>query len=133
MSPPGRRPRLRRLWTRRHAVHVRRIEPGTVVLRDAADVDGTMWRAVTLTEDGGLALRGHDLGPGVQRIFGMGEYEFERRLSAAETRDLCTLLGVPPGGDVLTSIAERFPGSGGLEDFMLQHGIEGRFWNRIGD
>lgn len=105
----------------------------TVVLTDTRDDDGTVWRAVTLTGDGGLALRGHDLGRGVERVFGASEYEFERRLSAQETHDLRALLDVPGGGDVLSVIAERFPGSLGFEDFMLQNGIEGSFWNRIGD
>jgi len=55
------------------------IEPlKTLVLTDVRDDRGTMWRAVTLTQDGGLAILGHDLGQGVEQIWGCSEYEFER-------------------------------------------------------
>lgn len=43
------------------------------------------------------------------------------------------LLHVPGGADALTAIAERFPRGLGFEDFLLDNGIEGSFWNRIGD
>lgn len=92
-----------------------------------------MWRTVTLTEGGGLAIRGHDLGPRVAGAFGCTEYEFERLLSAQEVEALCEALAVPPGVDVLAAIADRFPSATGLEEFIQEHGIRGQFWNRIGD
>jgi hypothetical protein len=105
----------------------------TLVLADLRDVDGTMWRAVNLTEDGGLALVGHDLGAGVERIFGCSEYEFERRLTAGDTAALRSLLGLEETGDLLTAIEGRFASTPELEVFLKDHGIEGQFWNRIGD
>jgi hypothetical protein len=107
--------------------------PRTVVLTDLTDERGTVWRAVTLTDDDGLALCGHDLGRGVRSVFGVGEYEFERRLSPRETEALGELLKVPTGGDLLAGIAARFPAGGGLEAFLKEHGIDGRFWSRLGD
>jgi hypothetical protein len=107
--------------------------PRTVILTDLTDDNGTVWRAVTLTGDGGLVLCGHDLGGGVSSVFGMGEYEFERRLSARETDALGELLNVPSGGDLLAAIAARFPAGGGLEAFLQERGIDGRFWSRLGD
>ena len=107
--------------------------PRTVVLTDAKDQGGPVWRAVTLTEDGGLALRGHDLGPRVEDFFGCSEYEFERRLSALEVGALCEILVVPTGVDLLGVIAERFPDTSDLEKYTKEHGIEGQFWSRIGD
>ena len=105
----------------------------TVVLADVRDENGTVWRAVTLTEDGGLAIRGQDLGRGVETFFGCREYEFERRLSARETKALCDLLAVPTGIPLLAAIVDRFPAGNGLEQFIQDHGIQGHFWNRIGD
>ncbi|CCH74826.1 hypothetical protein BN11_4830001 [Nostocoides australiense Ben110] len=107
--------------------------PRTVVLADLTDEMGTVWRAVTLTGDGGLVLCGHDLGRGVRSVFGMGEYEFERRLSARETDALGELLTAPTGGDLLAAIAARFPAGSGLEAFLKEHGIDGRLWSRVGD
>lgn len=105
----------------------------TLVLTDVRDEDGTMWRAVSLIEDGGLAILGHDLGPGVERIFGCREYEFERRLSAADVSSLRRLLSVAPDGDLLAAIGERFESTRDLEAFAEEHSILGEFWNRIGD
>ena len=103
-----------------------------LVLTDVRDENGTVWRAVTLTEDGGLAIRGQDLGRGVEEFFGGSEYEFERRLCAHATNALRELLGVPAGGDLLTAIADRFPESSDLEDFIKEHGVESQFWSRVG-
>ncbi len=105
----------------------------TLVLTDVRDEDGTMWRAITLTEDGGLAIVGHDYGTGVERIFGCKEYEFERRLSASEVVTLRQLLAVPTDGDLLAAIRSQFPSTHDLESFTEEHGIPGEMWNRIGD
>ena len=104
-----------------------------MVLTDVRDENGTVWRAVTLTDDGGLAICGHDLGRGVQDFFGCNEYEFERRLSAPEAKALRELLTEPDDGDLLAAIAGRFPSGTGLEGFLEQHGIHGQFWSRVGD
>lgn len=113
-------------------MHEGRHQRTTLVLTDVRDQDGTVWRAVGLTEDGRLTISGHDLGPGVERIHGCSEYELERRLSIRETDMLRRLLGVDDG-DLLGAIKSRFASTPRLEDFLQAHGIPGRLWNRIGD
>ena len=92
-----------------------------------------MWRAVGLTDGGGLAIVGHDLGPGVERFFGRTEYEFERRFTPDETAQLGRLLETAADGDLLAAIAERFASTQDLEAFTEAHGITGTFWSRVGD
>lgn len=115
------------------AMNENKTQRTTLILTDVRDEDGTMWRAVNLTDDGGLAIVGHDLGPGVERIFGCSEYEFERRLNPAETQTLRTLLAADATANLLDVIEARFDSTHDLETFLKDHGIEGRFWNRIGD
>lgn len=103
------------------------------MLTDSKDQGGTVWRAVSLTDDGGLTISGHDLGPRVEGVLGCKEYEFERRISAQDVEALCEILSVPTGVDLLAFIATRFPSATGLEEFVREHGFEGQFWNRMGD
>jgi len=105
----------------------------TLVLSHVEDEDGITSRVVNLTEDGGLVISGHDLGPGVERVFGFGEYEFERRLSATDAETLRHLLGLTGDGDLLTAIEDRFTSTPQLEEYLQAHGVAGTFWNRIGD
>ena len=105
----------------------------TLVLTDVRDEDGTMWRAIKLTEDGGLAIVGHDYGTGVERVFGCKEYEFERRLSASEVATLRQLLAIPTDDGLLAAVGSRFPSTHELESFTEEHGIAGQMWNWIGD
>ncbi|MGC1207754.1 MAG: hypothetical protein WA880_07355 [Ornithinimicrobium sp.] len=80
-------------------------QSNTLVLRNVKDDEGTMWRAVTLSSDGELTVRGHDLGPGVKKHFGHDEYEFDRRFGADEVVGLCA----------------------------ARAGIHGASWSRVGD
>jgi hypothetical protein len=107
--------------------------PSTLIMTDVQDADGTMRRSVTLTDDGGLVIRGHDLGPGIERIFGCREYEFERRLSPEDVGTLRDLLALRSNGDVLATIRERFVSTHELEAYVEEHDIAGMFWNRFGD
>lgn len=111
----------------------KRVDRRRLVMTDVEDARGTMWRAVTLTDDGCLLIQGHDLGAGVEQIFESREYEFERRISAAEVLALRRLLDVAGDGDLLTAIERRFKSSHDLETFVVRHGLEGEFWSRIGD
>lgn len=105
----------------------------TLVLRDVRDENGSSRRQVSLGDGGRLSILGHDLGGGVAGIFGDDdEYEFERRLSPAETTELRRLLGLTTGGDLLDAIAARFTSTNDLEAFVVARGIPGEFWNRIG-
>lgn len=106
-----------------------------LVLADHRDEDGTVWRAITLDE-GSFILSGHDTGPGVERILGCSEYEFERTLSPAETSRLRTLLGVAgdaPGPVLLAAVADGFDSIEQFDEFLAEHGIEGSFWSQLGE
>ena len=74
----------------------------TLVMKDVRDADGTMWEAVHLSSSNELVIEGHDLGPGVERFFGCGEYEFQRALSSNETSELRKLLGLSGDQDLLS-------------------------------
>lgn len=102
-------------------------------MTDVKDADGFMRRTVTLNDEGALAIKGQDLGPRVERIFGFTEYEFERRLTLKQTAKLRKLLGASADDDLLILIEDRFKSAGDLEDFVQEHGIAGKLWNRIGD
>jgi len=47
-----------------------------VVLRDVKDSDGSRLLEATLTSEGDLVIEGWDFGAGVERIFGVREYEW---------------------------------------------------------
>lgn len=92
-----------------------------------------MLRTVTLTEDGQLRIEGHDLGPGVEKVFHYSEYEYERRLSPDDVARLRELLDLADDDDLLATISARFDSNHALEQFLTDNGIKGSFWNRIGD
>lgn len=104
-----------------------------LVMATKSDRDDYMLREVTLGEDGGLTIAGHDMGRGVEGAFGSFEYEFSRRLSATEVDTLRKVLGIPAHGDLLQAIDDGFGSTDELEDFVGQMGIPGTFWSRIGD
>ncbi|HWJ80603.1 MAG TPA: hypothetical protein VNS55_00080 [Nocardioides sp.] len=103
----------------------------TLVLRDLRDGDGLSRRTVTLTAEGGLEIAGHDIDHGADAVY--GEYEFERRVSPADTFAVRELVGVAPDGDLLTAIETRFDSTIDLEVFLAQHGVKSEFWSRVGD
>lgn len=106
-----------------------------LVLADHTDEDGTVWRAITVDE-GCFILSGHDTGPGVERILGCREYEFERALTQVETAKLRSLLavsGIATDHDLLTAVAERFDSIDELDAFLTEHAIEGSFWSQLGE
>lgn len=106
-----------------------------LVLVDHTDTDGSLWRAITV-DDGSFILSGHDAGPGVERILGCREYEFERELSPAETSRLRSLVGVAEETDVpsfLQAVAERFDSIDEFEAFLEDQGIAGSFWSQLGE
>lgn len=92
-----------------------------------------MVRIVHLTADGELIIKGHDLGPGVERHFGHREYEFQRRLSAAQTQRLWALLDASDPDSLLHVIGERFSDTFHLERFLEDNDIPSEFWSRVGD
>jgi hypothetical protein len=108
-------------------------EAATLVLIDEHNADGTRWRAVKLTEGGELLVVGQDLGPGVARFFGCQEYEFRRTLTAADVVRLRILLRASDDDDLLAAIGQSFVDTSRLEEFLIENGIPGSLWNRIGD
>jgi hypothetical protein len=108
-------------------------EPATLVLIGEHDADGTRWRAVELTVGGELVVVGQGLGPGVARFFGCEEYEFRRTLTAADVARLRILLKVSDDDDLLGAIGRSFVDTLSLEEFLVENGIPGSLWNRIGD
>ena len=103
-----------------------------LVLTQVGDEDGFMRRSIHLTAEGQLVIEGHDLGAGVERIFGCREYEFERTLSVGETAQLAELLEVSVV-ELLPAIQQRFGTTPPLEAYLEEHDIAGEFWNRTGD
>ncbi len=104
-----------------------------LVLTDRTDIHGTVHRAVELSEGGGLAILGKDLGVGGAGSLGFPDYEFERSLSPADTAHLRRLLGLTGREDLLAAVAARFESTRALEAFLDRHGIWGTFWSRLGD
>lgn len=108
-------------------------ETRTIVMLNQRDEDGLMLRVIGLDPKGQLIVSGHDIGPGVERFFGMEQYEFERTYSAAETLQVCELLAVPDVDQLLEAIQQRFASTRELEAHLAEHGLEGDFWSRVGD
>lgn len=107
--------------------------PNRVVIYSVDDDNGTVLRAVTLASNGDLVIEGHDLGKGVEDFFGHREYEFERRLSPPEVARLREVLGIAGDAELLPTIKERFAHTSELEKLLVEHGIAGQFWSRVGD
>jgi len=107
----------------------------TEVFDERRDADGTYYRAVHLNEDGSLTIEGHDVGPGVEAIFGDGctEYEFERTLDIDAVRQLREALGIGAESPLLTLLKSRFKTTAAIEDFVDDEKIPAEFWSRIGE
>jgi hypothetical protein len=104
----------------------------TLVMTSTHDEDGLVHRAVHLEPDGSLAIVGHDIGPGVERILGLEEYEFRRSLAPEQTEQLRDLLDAR-GADLLAVIEQRFANTAELERFIAEHDLSGSFWNWMTD
>ncbi|SKM37490.1 Uncharacterised protein [Mycobacteroides abscessus subsp. abscessus] len=106
--------------------------PDRHVFEDERDDDGShRHSAAYLNADGALVITIHDLGPVVERSFGMSEYESEETFTVDQTTRLREALG----DDLIAAIAERFPDSAlDLAKHSEALGIgRGKVWNRVGD
>ena len=78
-----------------------------VVLQDARDRDD--WRSVRghPMPNGGVRIEGHDLGPSVERFWGVGntEYEWARDIAPEHLPAAVAALGGEPGGNLLAVMA----------------------------
>jgi hypothetical protein len=104
-----------------------------VVLRDVKDADGSRLLQASLTSEGDIVVEGRDFGDGVERVFGVREYEWVWTIPAASVEDLRHAL--PASGDVLSALRDRFSGENAAElgAFLESHGIATDRWSRFGD
>ena len=109
------------------------IPGGVVVLRDVEDDDGVRHLWASLTDEGDLLIKGHDLGEGVKRVLGVGEYEWGWTIRAAHIPALLGAMGA--SGDVMSALSERFSDerAGDLEAFFKEHEVPREFWSRRDD
>lgn len=86
-------------------------------------------------DDGKLSLQGHDHGPVVEELRGMGDdYEYNLLLDEENTKKLFDLLEITDKSDTekLATIKQKFgksAGVSGLEDFCDEHNIKTKFFN----
>lgn len=104
-----------------------------VVLRDTRDAQGTRFLEASINSEGGLVIEGQDIGPGVEEIFGVSEYEWAWAISARDCNRLRVALGTK--SDLLSALGERFAGerASDLLPFLESEGIRFTAWGRMGD
>jgi hypothetical protein len=105
-----------------------------VVLREVEDLDGSRLLTAALTSEGDLVIEGRDYGPGVERVFGVREYEWGWTIPAASVGDLLFLLQAADD-DVLAAVRDRFSGerAADLGTFLESNRIPTTRWSRLGD
>jgi hypothetical protein len=88
-----------------------------VTLRDEDDGRDRRFLDAYLDDAGNLHIEGQDLGPSTWPMSGDGEYEWRRIIKAQDVPHLLTLLGAPPGANVLDVLEEHWSGkrAGDLE------------------
>jgi hypothetical protein len=104
-----------------------------VILRDVKDADGSRLLQASLTPGGDIVIEGWDFGAGVERVFGVREYEWAWTIPAASVGAL--LRALQASGDVLSALEDRFSGENAAElgTFLESHGIATERWSRLGD
>ena len=104
----------------------------SVVLRDTRDAGGSRHLKASIKPNGDLVIEGQDLGPAVEEFFGVMEYEWAWTITAKDCERLRAALGT---ADLLTALAERFPGENAadLQEFLESEGIPYEVWTRLGD
>jgi len=104
-----------------------------VILREIEDADGTRRLEASLTPKGEVIIRGRDYGDGVERVFGVREYEWVWTIPAASVPAL--LHALEATDDVLAAINRRFSGANaaGLASFLEANSIATERWSRLGD
>lgn len=111
----------------------RRLTTSHVVLRDVQDPDGSRLLQASLTSGGDIVIEGWDFGAGVERVFGVREYEWVWTIPAASVGAL--LRALQATGDVLSALKDRFSGENAAEfgAFLESHAIATDRWSRLGD
>lgn len=101
------------------------------------EVDRTDTRILRArTHDGGLRIEGHDIGEGVEAVFGKGltEYEWVVDVAEADLPRLVEALGGRPGEHIINVIRRTYVDDPDhAETVIRDHDIPRKLWNRIGE
>lgn len=105
-----------------------------VILREVVDADGSRLLTAKLTAAGEVVIEGRDCGAGVERIFGVREYEWVWTIPADAVAGLRRALQAP-SDDVLAALRVRFSGENAAEigTFLESNRIPTERWSRSGD
>lgn len=105
-----------------------------VILREIEDADGSRLLTAALGAGGELLIEGRDCGDGVERIFGVREYEWAWTIPAEAVAGLLRALQAPTD-DVLAALRDRFGGENAADigTFLEFHRIPTTRWSRTGD
>lgn len=108
----------------------------SISLRHQRDADGLRRLSADRRPDGGILIEGHDLGPGVERIFGAGlsEYEWAWVVGPDAVPALIAALDGHEGDDPLPLLAAWSAAHGGGDpgSHLRETGVAIEFWNRVG-
>ena len=109
------------------------MQPTHVVLRQNRDADGSRLLEASMSVEGDVLIEGYDLGDGVERVFGVREYEWAWTIPAATVPALLRALEVTD--NVLAALQDRFSGDNAalLGVFLESNGIPTERWSRLGD
>ena len=104
-----------------------------VVLRQIKDADGSRLLEASVTANGDVLIEGHDFGDGVERVFGVREYEWAWTIPSASIPSLLHALGATD--NVLFALKEQFSGDNAtlLSSFLEANEIPTERWSRLGD
>jgi hypothetical protein len=109
----------------------------SVVLRYQQDADGFRGLRATRRPDGGIRIDGHDLGRGVEGVFGAGmsEYEWCWVIEPDAVPAAVAALDGREGDDPLQLLAAWSAAHGGKDpgSHLRDADVPIAFWNRIGD
>ncbi|MEE4637162.1 MAG: hypothetical protein V2J42_00290 [Wenzhouxiangella sp.] len=108
---------------------------GYVLLRDIQDEGGSRQLGVRLENDGSLLIEGRDLGPGVEKFFGQGIFEYEWALKLKPPGVMKLKLALACQDNLLDALKDRFSGeaSAELQNFLDSNAIQYEFWSRAGE
>jgi hypothetical protein len=100
-----------------------------VVLRNERKGKDQRHLRAHLDEDGNLVVEGQDLGPGTALVSDDGEYEYRKRIAAADIASLRSVLSIGEDVDILDELGRNWsgPASYELERRIRESGIPVQF------